>query len=361
LTVDPKRDGRRALFSLALDFYRQPLRHRGWVNATHPLPAEAEDLLAGVAAGSGSLERRAASLGVNPEELRAAGRFFIHQVWLVEGADPYRTLGLAPGASLDQVRDHYRKLIRIYHPDRVGALGEWDTAYAARINRAYRLLRDPGKRPDRVSWTQPAADQGPKRRTTSLGRSAAKGRSRQWLRRAILRWLFKTSQGEPGARQQRRPASRFFQRLGLGLSLAAVTASALFIAHHVIVLYASLAAEGLRPMPPLEVAGPSGLPASREAGNSCRGPLPVAGGLPGPILRDPAEQAALLAALAALPMRPAGCTRESGALGQIGASPVWTPYLPRGPSMVEDQHAAQAWPSLYRYLGYTRPYHDASE
>ncbi|MDQ3776842.1 MAG: DnaJ domain-containing protein [Pseudomonadota bacterium] len=326
MTLDPKRDGRRALFSLALDFYRQPLRHRGWVNAARPLPAGVGDLLASMAAGSGSLERRAASLGVTPEELREAGRFFIRQVWLVEGADPYRTLGLAPGASLEQVRDHYRKLIRLYHPDRAGALGEWDTAYAARINRAYRLLRDPGTRPDPVGRTQPAGGPVPKRRN-SPGHSPTKVPSRRWRRPAILRWLFKTSRGEPGARPQRRPASRLFQRLGLGLSLAAVTASALFIAHHLIVLYASLAAEGLRPMPPLDVAGPSGLPASREAGSSCRGPLPVAAGLPGPILRDPAEQAALLTALAALPMRPAGCTRENGALGQIGSSrSVWTPY-----------------------------------
>ncbi|MGH8574276.1 MAG: J domain-containing protein, partial [Gammaproteobacteria bacterium] len=276
LTVDPKRDGHRALFSLALDFYRQPLRHR-WVNAARPLPAGAEDLLASVAAGSGSLERRAASLGVTPEELRAAGRFFIHQVWLVEGADPYRTLGLAPGASLEQVRDHYRKLIRLHHPDRAGALGEWGAGYAARINRAYRLLRDPGKRPERAAQTQPVAEQGPKRRTTSPGRSAAKGRSRQWPRRA-LRWLFKTSRGEPGARPQRRPASRLFQRLWLGLSLA--------IAHHLLVLYASLAAEGLRPMPPLYVAGPSGLPASREGAGACVAPSPSRAGLPG-ILRDP--------------------------------------------------------------------------
>lgn len=137
--MDPKRDGRQALFSLALDFYRQPLRHRGWVNAALPLPAGVGDLLASVAADSASLERRAASLGVNPEELRAAGRFFIRQVWLAEGADPYRTLGLAAGASLDQVRDHYRKLIRLYHPDRVGPLGEWDTAYASVVRFTIRL------------------------------------------------------------------------------------------------------------------------------------------------------------------------------------------------------------------------------
>jgi hypothetical protein len=230
LTGDPKRDGHRAVFSLALDFYRQPLRHRGWVNAARPLPAGAEDLLASVTAGSGSLVRRAASLGVTPEELRAAGRFFIHQVWLVEGADPYRTLGLTPGASLEQIRAHYRKLIRLYHPDRAGALGEWDTAYAARINRAYRLLRDPGKRPDPIGRTQPAGGPVPKRRN-SPGRSPTKAPSRQWPRRAILRSFFKAARGEPGARPQRRPASRLFQRLGLGLSLAAVTASALFIAH----------------------------------------------------------------------------------------------------------------------------------
>lgn len=189
------------------------------------------------------------------------------------GGRPYRTLGLAAGASLDQVRDHYRKLIRLYHPDRVGPLGEWDTAYAVRINRAYRLLRDPGKRPDPVGRTQPAGGPVPKRRN-SPGRSPTKAPSRRWPRRAILRWLFKTSRGEPGARPQRRPASRLFQRLGLGLSLAAVTASALFIAHHLLVLYASLAAEGVRPMPPLDIAGPSGLAAPREAGNSCLAPSP---------------------------------------------------------------------------------------
>lgn len=329
--MDPKRDGRRALFSLALDFYRQPLRHRGWVNAARPLPAGTEDLLESMAAGSGSLERRAASLGVTPEELRAAGRFFIHQVWLVEGADPYRTLGLAPGASLGQVRDHYRKLIRLYHPDRAGALGEWDTAYAARINRAYRLLRDPAKRPDPVGRTHTEGGPVPKRRN-SPGRSPTKAPSRQWPRRAILRWLFKTSRGEPGARQQRRPASRLFQRLGLGLSLAAVTASALFIAHHLLVLYASLAAEGLRPMPPLEVASPSGLPASRAAG-SCVAPSPSRADCRALSSETRPEQTALLAPLAALPMRPAARTRESGALGQIGTSrSVWTPYLPRWPS-----------------------------
>lgn len=35
-------------------------------------------------------------------------------------ADPYRTLGLAPGASLNEIRSAYRRLAKRYHPDAAG-------------------------------------------------------------------------------------------------------------------------------------------------------------------------------------------------------------------------------------------------
>ncbi len=38
--------------------------------------------------------------------------------------DPYRVLGLAPGASAEEIRQAYRELAAKYHPDKVQHLGE---------------------------------------------------------------------------------------------------------------------------------------------------------------------------------------------------------------------------------------------
>jgi hypothetical protein len=53
-------------------------------------------------------------------------------------AEAYRVLGLAPGASLDEVRAAYRRLIRRVHPDHGGS-----STLAAMLNAAKELL-DPG-------------------------------------------------------------------------------------------------------------------------------------------------------------------------------------------------------------------------
>ena len=50
----------------------------------------------------------------------------------------YSALGLRPGADRAQIDDAYRRLIKLYHPDRPGG----DGSRAAEINRAYRELRD---------------------------------------------------------------------------------------------------------------------------------------------------------------------------------------------------------------------------
>ena len=34
--------------------------------------------------------------------------------------DPYRTLGVAPGASLNEIKSAYRRLVKKYHPDTAG-------------------------------------------------------------------------------------------------------------------------------------------------------------------------------------------------------------------------------------------------
>ena len=60
-----------------------------------------------------------------------------------EGNDPWRILGVQEGVAADELKQAYHELARIYHPDRIKALGlgskyeELATKDMARINAAY--------------------------------------------------------------------------------------------------------------------------------------------------------------------------------------------------------------------------------
>ncbi|MBW1980966.1 MAG: DnaJ domain-containing protein [Deltaproteobacteria bacterium] len=58
--------------------------------------------------------------------------------------DPYEILGLAPGATAEEIRSAYRRLAQKYHPDRVTHLGEEFQELAKEkfqeIQRAYETL-----------------------------------------------------------------------------------------------------------------------------------------------------------------------------------------------------------------------------
>lgn len=61
---------------------------------------------------------------------------------MAANADPYRTLGLAPGASLDEVRRAYRRLAKANHPD---AAGEAALPRFLAIQKAYEQLAGPNR------------------------------------------------------------------------------------------------------------------------------------------------------------------------------------------------------------------------
>jgi curved DNA-binding protein CbpA len=59
----------------------------------------------------------------------------------------YRMLGLAPGATVDEVKTAYRDLAQVWHPDRFpdnNRLREKAQQNLQRINEAYALLRELG-------------------------------------------------------------------------------------------------------------------------------------------------------------------------------------------------------------------------
>jgi DnaJ like chaperone protein len=70
-------------------------------------------------------------------------------VYLDDGSDPYMVLGLMPGASKDEVRRVYRRLVAEHHPDRLIAKGVPEeligvaTARMAAINHAYAQIIRP--------------------------------------------------------------------------------------------------------------------------------------------------------------------------------------------------------------------------
>lgn len=79
-------------------------------------------------------------------ELRKAARFFIEQVLLARDSDHYRILGVSPDASIEEIKENHRLLMRIFHPDRMESVSEADAGFAARINLAYNALRLPADR-----------------------------------------------------------------------------------------------------------------------------------------------------------------------------------------------------------------------
>lgn len=78
--------------------------------------------------------------------LRRAARFFVRTVMLRPGADPFTLLGLHPEFEPAQLREHYRLMIRLTHPDFAAAGESWPVDAAMRVNLAKDLLASPEKR-----------------------------------------------------------------------------------------------------------------------------------------------------------------------------------------------------------------------
>ena len=79
-------------------------------------------------------------------QLRDAARSFVRMAMLRPGVDHYTLMGLGRTFEAEKLRDHYRMLMRLTHPDFAGEGDEWPANAATRINQANDVLNSPVRR-----------------------------------------------------------------------------------------------------------------------------------------------------------------------------------------------------------------------
>ena len=144
MSPDPTTAGSEGI-ALALAFARAPSQFPELLHGRRRLPPGVTALLK-VAAGSPLADAESALAGAVSGEPQQAAQFFIEQVLLAHSADHYRVLGVDPTAPAEQIKEHHRLLIRLFHPDRQQLPDARTAAFATRINLAYIVLRSPDTR-----------------------------------------------------------------------------------------------------------------------------------------------------------------------------------------------------------------------
>lgn len=136
--ADPTGLSRAALRAALLDYSRSPGKYQVGLRQPQPLFAALRDVLQ-IAVGRDG----AAAPGAEQESIsvRDAARFFVRTALLYPGADHYALLGLDRKAEHADLKDRYRLMMRLLHPDFSGpGAGAWPADAAVRVNRAYDTL-----------------------------------------------------------------------------------------------------------------------------------------------------------------------------------------------------------------------------
>ena len=125
------------IIKLALAFYRkQPVM---LPDAEH---TESMLNLLRLANGDAELIAWATQLtGASESELHLACIAFIEHAFFTVATDHFGVLGLNPWANAADVKEHYRLLMRLFHPDRGLVNSLRADKYAAMINQAYATLK----------------------------------------------------------------------------------------------------------------------------------------------------------------------------------------------------------------------------
>ncbi|MEZ5582110.1 MAG: J domain-containing protein [Candidatus Competibacteraceae bacterium] len=106
------------LIALAIATYEAPIAYQNLWNTNTELTESMHPLLLMAGSETDFIEEYCSEKKLSKKKLQEAITFFIKQVLFVKDASYYRTLGLNPDASQEQIKENYRLLIRLFHPDR---------------------------------------------------------------------------------------------------------------------------------------------------------------------------------------------------------------------------------------------------
>lgn len=127
-----------SLVKLALANYRAQL-----VNLPESEHADDAQLLLRLANEDQAVVEWASALtGADSSELQKSAIYYIEHQCFGIASDFYGILALNPWATLDDLKTHYRLLIRIFHPDRGFVSEQVAEKYSAMINQAYAALKN---------------------------------------------------------------------------------------------------------------------------------------------------------------------------------------------------------------------------
>lgn len=125
---------------------RQALAHQQGLAQLPPLPVSTRSqampfLIMILDRQQDALHRACKQLDTGAEDVWQAAVSYFKYVYFRDAHDPHRVLGLDPWSTPAEVKQRYRQLIRLFHPDR-GLLSPADQEqdYAALINTAYKAL-----------------------------------------------------------------------------------------------------------------------------------------------------------------------------------------------------------------------------
>jgi hypothetical protein len=158
--AEPAHPGTSSVPAALLDYFEAPGRYQLTLRQPAVLFASIREILQ-------LASSRTAADAPQSSALRDAANFFIRAALLYPGADHYAVLGLAPGEAPADLKERYRLLMRLIHPDFAGSGSPaWPGDAAVRVNRAYEVLssavlrREYDEQLEALRTQRPAAPKG---------------------------------------------------------------------------------------------------------------------------------------------------------------------------------------------------------
>ena len=143
--IDAPGAGAASVAAQLLAFFREPARWRPrYIHGEERLPEGHVVLKFALKRFSPGWHRDLSS--TDQEGLVRAASAFVRQVCLWERATPYQLLCLPSDAGADAIKENYRLMMALMHPDRLETAGAWPADAAQRVNEAYSLLTDAARR-----------------------------------------------------------------------------------------------------------------------------------------------------------------------------------------------------------------------